>query len=434
MSKNIDILKNKMILETHILSNVHSVTISMNFRVGSLYEKENEKGLTHLVEHLFYRRLYDLSQADLYDKMHRLGTEIIGKTYDDYVSFSVTVVPEFFIEVVNIITKILYEFQWTDKEIEAEKNVVIRQIENSYENYTQWVDGCYLKDTLYSMPIMGTEESVLKLEPSKINFWKNRYFTPANCCMVITGNITVEEINIVKTIVSSFSAEKTSNYKYNRIISKPAYFAERNQNNRYNFSKTDNNFSEIIIYFDVDDKLEYEKVRLLVSILGEGCGSKLSMILREKYSVTDDVFIRLTSYYAFSNIIIYFTVKNIYIYRAITLFFSVLQDFCNNITEDDYESSIHFFTENQLMDLDDAKSLNNFYVLSDFVLGSAITSNLISEPIERKKRYERIGIEELLVCAKSIFVPENISFLLETSENTDKLSDYIESQISKLCD
>lgn len=65
MPKNIEILKNEMILITHILPNVHSVTVSINFRVGSLYEKEDESGLIHLVEHLFHRRLYDLSQMDL---------------------------------------------------------------------------------------------------------------------------------------------------------------------------------------------------------------------------------------------------------------------------------------------------------------------------------------------------------------------------------
>lgn len=430
MTKNIEILKNEMILITHILPNVHSVTVSINFRVGSLYEKEGESGLTHLVEHLFHRRLYDLSQMDLYDKIHRMGTEIISKTYNDYVSFSVTVVPEFFVEVVNILTKILHKFKWTDKEIELEKNVVIRQIENTYESYTQWVDGCYLKNTLYSMPIMGTEESILELKTKKINFWKNKYFTPANCCMVITGNVTVEEINTVKNIISSFL---NSNFDYNHIISKPVCFTERTKNNRYSFTKVNGNFSEVIIYFDVDDKLEYEKVRLLVSILGEGCGSKLSMAMREKYAVTDDVFIRFTPYYGFSNITISFTVKNSYIYSAIKLFFSILKDFCNSITEDDYKASINFFTGNQLMDLDDAKALNSNYVVSDFVLGSTMTNPIISEPIERKKKYESIGIESLLVYARNVFVPENISFLLETSEDTDKLSDYIESQILNLC-
>ena len=162
--KRIEKLDNGLTLITHKLPNTHSVTISVNFRVGSIYENIHNNGITHLVEHLFFRRLAKLSQSELYLKMQSIGTEIIGKTFHDYVSFTVTVVSKFFLEALEIVSFLYENFEWNDTEIQLEKNVVLRQIENKYESYSEWCDGCYLRDTIYSLPIIGTTENVLSLK------------------------------------------------------------------------------------------------------------------------------------------------------------------------------------------------------------------------------------------------------------------------------
>lgn len=53
MEKKLVKLKNGITFISQKLDNVHSVTISVNFKVGSSYEDQINNGITHLIEHLF---------------------------------------------------------------------------------------------------------------------------------------------------------------------------------------------------------------------------------------------------------------------------------------------------------------------------------------------------------------------------------------------
>ena len=155
MFKQTEKLKNGTTVISHKLPNLHSVAISLNFKVGSLYECDSNNGITHLCEHLFFRQLNELSQKELYLKMQMLGCEIIGKTSTDYVSFKMKVAPEFFKEAIDLITKILDDFSWSDEIIEAEKRVVLKQIENKGYSFDNWVDSYYFENTKHAMPMLS---------------------------------------------------------------------------------------------------------------------------------------------------------------------------------------------------------------------------------------------------------------------------------------
>lgn len=96
MNKQIENLPNGILLITHQLQHIHSVTLSVSFRTGTLYETEKNNGISHMVEHLFFRKLSNLTQRKLYLEMQKIGAEIIGRTYCDYVCFSITVVKKYF--------------------------------------------------------------------------------------------------------------------------------------------------------------------------------------------------------------------------------------------------------------------------------------------------------------------------------------------------
>ena len=176
MEKKLVKLKNGITFISQKLDNVHSVTISVNFKVGSLYEDQINNGITHLIEHLFFRQWDNLPQKQLYYEMQCMGAEIAAKTFHDYVSFSITVTPDSFIKAFKLITKCLNKFDWTDDIVKIEKEVVYRQIENDYQTFDNWIDSYYFKDTKYEKTIMGTIESVQSISLKDINSWKDKYF------------------------------------------------------------------------------------------------------------------------------------------------------------------------------------------------------------------------------------------------------------------
>lgn len=413
MSKKIETLKNGMKIISHKLSGLHSVAISLNFKVGSLNENKNNSGITHLCEHLFFRQLNDLSQKKLYQKMYMMGCEMGGNTSTDYVSFKMKVAPEFFKEAINILTKILDSFQWSDESIEAEKRVVIKQIENKSYSFENWVDSYYFENTQYTEPIMGDVETVERLTPDEINAWKEKYFNCSNSCLIVTGNYDEDYLDTVKELLNSLPNSKVIKENVNVI---PENFCNRNKSNRYSFAECSEDYSEVVVFFDIDSTVNYETMRLLASILCDGCGSKLGIAMREESSVTDEIYSRLISYGEFSRLYISYVVHMKLLYKSLKLLFDTIGDLKKKITQDEYLSSICFFTKNHLFDLDDSERLNYIYCISDFVFNSPI-----SEPNALKQAYENISICDLLNCADRVLCKNNLSFLIETSKDFSKV-------------
>lgn len=427
MAKKNEKLSNGAYFIAHQLKKLHSVTISISFRTGTLYENEKNNGITHLIEHLFFRRLSDLSQELLYLKMQRIGAEIIGKTYCDYVNFTITVVPKYFSDALDLMMKFFDDFEWNNTEITDEKEVVFRQIENRGLSYEKWLDDIYFESTKYTFPIMGTYDTVLSLTKDEINLWKKMYFSLQNSCISITSAFSDDDYVIMRNTLNQIQNFHNCGDNRNKVIELPINFCSRKFENQIHYENSDSELCEVTINFDIDESIKYEKARLLSSILGEGCGSKLSIRMREKQFLTDDIYTNLTSYCGFHRISVSYSVRNEKIYSSLVSLFSVLKELKNNISENEYLSSILFFTDNQLMDLDDCKKLNDEYVLCDFVLGI-----LPSEPEQKAEVYRNIKICDLINTAKELFVKENISFIIESSLKKEIIENMISDILSVL--
>lgn len=422
--KKTEKLNNGITLISHKLNNTHCVTISVNFKIGSIYESSDNNGITHLIEHLFFRKWDTLNQEKLYFEMMSMGAEIIGKTYHDFVSFSITVVPEFFNNAFCLITKCLNRFSWDNQSIILEKKVVCKQIENNYPSFQNWIDNHYFSNTAFERSIMGDIDIIQRLTDSEINDWKKAYFCCNNSCVTITGNYNDEDLEKCRINLSLIENIGNSPEKINYI---PKFFNQRDYSNRFRIINCDYSNTDITVFFDINKENSYEIVRLLSAILGEGCGSILSRVLREENGLTDDVYTDLMCFNDFYRLSVSFTVKNDVFFVSMRYFFDCLKKCKKHVSDNDYNASVRFFTNNQLIDLDHPKMLNERYVLCDFVIPT-----IVSEPSALKKEYENISREDLYICSNQIFATNNISFLIQTNCEFDKVKTYLERLVANL--
>ena len=419
------ILSNGIRLVCQQLSYLHSVTISVSFRAGRVFETESTAGISHLIEHLFFRQLDDLSYKDLYSATYIIGCEMRGTTYDDRVTFRITVVPRFFLKAFQIITRVLHEFDWSADMIELEKPIVLNQIKYDTESYEAWLNRVYYKDTVFAESNRGTAESVTALTANQINDFKCAYFCPANAFVTIIGAYTDNDFAVATTILKQLPAFGTP--KKNKII-KPIHFADRNIHNRWSVFDAEGTTSDICFCFDVTRDCDYETARLLSCMLGSGYASLLNDRLSEQTALTDEVYCDIYSFYGFHRINIRYSTENADLKRSAVILEETLNMLKQKIENEWYEHNIVFYTDNFLKDYDDTQFLSDDYIFSDFALDGAVAS----EPKRCMKKYKSITLQELSETARKIFTSENTSVIIETSLDEQEVIERIEPAISLL--
>ena len=424
MKKDI-ILSNGIRLVSHQLPYLHSVTISVSFRAGRIFETENTAGISHLIEHLFFRKLDDLSYRDLSSETYRIGSEMRGSTYGDTVSFKITVVPRFFSEAFHLMARILHEFDWSADLIEQEKRLVLNQIKYDTKSYDAWLNHVYYKGTVFAESNMGTAESVTSLTANQINDFKRAYFCPANAFVTVVGAYTDEGFAAAKRLLEQLPALGTP--KKNKV-NKPIHFADRNIHNRWSVFDTEETTSEICFCFDVTPDCDYEAARFLSCMLGSGYASLLNDRLSEQAALTDEIICDIYSAYGFHRINIRYPIENEDLKKSAVILAQTLNMLKLRIETEWYEQNIVFYTDNFLKDYDDTQFLSDDYIFSDFSLDGAV----VSEPKRCMDKYKRITLHQLSETARKIFTAENTSVIIETSLDEREVIERIEPAITLL--
>ena len=94
-------------VEAYLFPNasLHSFCLSLYARAGSMFEGEEENGITHLFEHLVFRSVNRAMNGTLYRELDRMGLCLEGCTYKEFVRFTVSGAKEHFDDVLHDITE-----------------------------------------------------------------------------------------------------------------------------------------------------------------------------------------------------------------------------------------------------------------------------------------------------------------------------------------
>ena len=71
-------------------NNNHGFFISMFLKAGCMYERENESGITHFLEHVAIRNVNKLMGDGLYRELDKRGMEFNASTYSEMVQFYIS--------------------------------------------------------------------------------------------------------------------------------------------------------------------------------------------------------------------------------------------------------------------------------------------------------------------------------------------------------
>ncbi len=184
-----------MVLENN---KIPSVSMEMWYRVGSINEGSKEKGLAHLIEHMWFKGTDKLSESDINDITHSLSGYTNAFTMQDATGYIFTFPSQNWKVGIEILADCMTNCHFNEQMLNSELKAVIQELKRGEDNYegTLYHEMLSLmyQDHPYGHPIIGYKHDLWNLDRDNLfNFYKKHY-APNNAFLVVVGDVKAEEV------------------------------------------------------------------------------------------------------------------------------------------------------------------------------------------------------------------------------------------------
>ncbi|KLU63454.1 protease 3 precursor [Peptococcaceae bacterium CEB3] len=193
-----DVLPNGVRVITEEIEHVRSVAIGLWVGAGSRDEREGFEGISHFIEHMFFKGTSRRSARDLAEALEAVGGQLNAFTTKEYTCFYAKVLDEDLDLAIDVLSDMFFHSKFDEKELEKEKKVVIEEIKMYEDSPDELIHDLFSEyvwnDHPLGKPILGTEESIRALNRDKILQYLSEHYAPDNLVVAVAGNIQHDTI------------------------------------------------------------------------------------------------------------------------------------------------------------------------------------------------------------------------------------------------
>ncbi|MDK0823150.1 pitrilysin family protein [Clostridium perfringens] len=263
-------------------------SINIGVNIGSLYEDEKELGMSHFVEHMLFKGTKNRSNEQLNRELEFLGGDY--NAYTDYIStvYSITCLDEEFEKGIELLSDMILNSSFDEKEMKKEKGVVLSEIKSDKDDIedlsiSRTHEYAFDKSALKNS-IAGTEEHVKGFKRKQVYDFYKKYYTPDNCVIVTVSAFSHEQMQ--KIITDLFGKWEGRSHKKAEIIK------EENKELIKTTYKSQIEQGTVTYLYAFKEVCEKDKLplKILSYKLAESSNSILFRELREERGLAYDVY------------------------------------------------------------------------------------------------------------------------------------------------
>lgn len=386
---------------------LRGLTMGLYLKGGTIYETEETQGVSHLLEHLCFRGLGGLNHDGLQRLLNRFGADLDGMTTAEAIVFRLTSLPRFFDGMLELFCRFFTQTPWSPEEIDREKQIVLRQIEQAEDGFDEAVDRVWRETPAGVFPRMGTAEAIAALDPDTIWNWQRLVFQPQNACLVISGNFST---GMEHAAIEAFSPlpNYTSEPPFEQHI--PLGFCMRDaQSDMVLDSESAAAQAQVHIAFDIDEENVFPlAARIVDAITAGNDDSLLFQTLREEEALVAEIESYIQEIGAFHRLVIRYDVRQEKLTESLRKVFMYLHRLSMYVRPIRLNQVRSRFTVNSALAQDDVSEMNDLAGWA-WVAGDPSRADLDAQA----SQLNDLSAEELLDAAQTIFRPENLCISVE---------------------
>ena len=201
-----DTLSNGIRVVSETLPKSRSVSIGVWVKVGSRHEPEEIGGVSHFIEHLFFKGTEKRTAKDIAIEMDSIGGEMNAFTSQETTTYYAKVVDEHLPTAIDILSDILLSSKFDPVEMDKERKVIleeIKSVEDTPDDYIhELITSTVWPDNSLGRPILGTKETIKGLKHNDIISYIEHYYSPKEIVISVAGNF--EHARLIELLNASF--------------------------------------------------------------------------------------------------------------------------------------------------------------------------------------------------------------------------------------
>ncbi len=398
--KNINIteLPNGIKIISEKISFVKSFSLGFWFNVGSRDETKDNSGISHFLEHMFFKGTKKRSAKKIAEDIESLGGYLNAFTSKEHTCFYGRGLTDHVEKTFEVLADMIQNSVFNPKEIEKESAVVIDELYDIEDSPDEFIfdkfESNVFNGNSLGMPIIGTKKNLrLFRQKDLINFVKENY-TFDRFFIVASGNI--EHENLIRFAKKYITKKlKTSNEKKRELILKPAsdiYVEKKTQQVHYIIGKPT---------YGIKEKRR-NIVSVLSHILGEGSSSRLFQKVREENGIAYQINTFLNSFFDISTFGVYLSTNNKSVYKAQNLILREIEKIKQKkVGEVELKRAKEYLIGSMLMSLE--STTNRMLRIAQ----SVIYFNKIKSVEETVKHIQSVTAKDIQEMSNELFYSSN---------------------------
>ena len=261
---------------------------------GSRDELDNEAGMAHFIEHTVFKGTHNRQSYQILSHMENVGGEINAFTTKEETCFYASFLNKYLERAIDLLSDILFNSTFPEKELEKEKDVVIDEINSYLDNPADEIFDEFEKllfpNHSIGRYILGKPDLIMKFDERMIRKFIQRCYNTDEIVICSVGKI--EFTKLVEIIGKYFSGIKPNRRKWKRSKFKGYKPFEKTV-----FKNTHQTHCLIgNVAYNNKDKRKNSLIMLNNILGGPGMNSRLNMNIREKYGFCYNIESNYTSF------------------------------------------------------------------------------------------------------------------------------------------
>ncbi|KAB2832439.1 MAG: insulinase family protein, partial [Candidatus Dadabacteria bacterium] len=279
-----------LVIET--VENVRSVTLGIWVRVGSRYEPPEKNGISHFLEHMFFKGTKRRSAKDIAIEIDSIGGDLNAFTSREGTTFYVKVLDEHIERGIDLLIDLFLHSTFPEDDLEKEKRIIreeIKMVEDTPDDYIHdlFYQAIWGNEGL-GQSILGRRDTIKAFGRDDLVEHIRRYYGTRDTVIACAGNFRPDRlIDALNGTLGSL--RRGSEPKKGR---KPEFQPSRNVHGK--------DLSEAHICIGVEGiplaSPDRYALYLLNAILGAGVSSRLFQEIRETRGLAYSIYSFLASY------------------------------------------------------------------------------------------------------------------------------------------